>query len=143
MPKELRVFLLIKKKRKCDFMKKEIKTDFAQSAKGLLSQAFEVNGLIFTSGFIHLSADGKLVEGSVEIQFKQVMKNINEVLKAANADISDIVKVTLYVTDIDILPELNEIYTTYFSEPMPAREAVCVKALPLGARIEMSVVAKK
>lgn len=124
-------------------MKKQIKTDLAQSAPQLLSQAIEVNGFIFTSGFIHLTPDGKLVEGSTEDKFKQVMKNIEEVLKAGEADLNDIVKVTIYVTDISILPELNKLYIPYFKEPYPVREAVCVKELPLGANIEISVVATK
>lgn len=123
-------------------MKQEVKTDSAQSAKGLLSQALIVDGFIYTAGFIHLTADGKLVEGSVEDRFRQVMRNIEEVLKAAHADLNDIIKVTLFVTDISILAELNPLYVTYFQEPFPVREAVCVKALPLGASIEMSVIAK-
>ncbi len=122
-------------------MKREIKTDKAQSAPGLLSQALVSNDFIFTSGFIHITPDGKLIEGSTEDKFKQVMKNIKETLKAANANLDDIVKVTIYVTDMTILPELNKLYVTYFKEPFPVREAVCVKELPLGASIEISVVA--
>jgi 2-iminobutanoate/2-iminopropanoate deaminase len=124
-------------------MKEEIKTDKAQSAKGLLSQALISNGFIFTSGFIHVTPDGKLVEGSIEEKFRQVMTNIEEVLKAANASLNDIIKATIYVTDTSILPELNKLYVTYFNEPYPVREAVCVKELPLGASIEISVVAVK
>jgi 2-iminobutanoate/2-iminopropanoate deaminase len=124
-------------------MKQEIKTDKAQSAPGLLSQALISNGFIFTSGFIHLTSDGKLIEGTTEDKLRQVMKNIEEVLKAANADLNDVVKVTIYVTDIEILLELNKYYVLYFSEPFPVREALCVKALPLGASIEISVVAIK
>ena len=123
--------------------KVEVKTNNAQSAPGLLSQALITNGFIFTAGFIHLTPDGKLVDGSVEDRFKQVMKNIEEVLKEANASLNDIVKVTIYVTDISILKDLNKLYVTYFSEPYPVREAVCVKELPLGASIEISVVATK
>ena len=124
-------------------MKQEIKTAKAQSAKGLLSQALVVNGFIFTSGFIHITPEGKLIEGTTEEEFGQVMKNIQEVLKAAGSDLSDIIKATIYVTDITILPELNKLYVTYFEEPYPVREAVCVKKLPLDAKIEISVVAVK
>jgi 2-iminobutanoate/2-iminopropanoate deaminase len=123
-------------------MKKEIKTSKAQSAPGLLSQALEVNGFIFTAGFIHVTPDGKMVKGSTEKKFKQVMKNIEEVLKKAGASMDDIIKATIYVTDMSSLPELNKHYVTYFNEPYPVREAVCVKELPLGAEIEISVVAK-
>jgi len=71
------------------------------------------------------------------------MKNIHEVLKAAGTDLNDVIKATIYVTDITILPELNNLYVTYFQEPFPVREAVCVKELPLGASIEISVIAFK
>lgn len=122
---------------------KEIKTIKAQSAPGLLSQAIEVNGLIFTAGFIHVTPDGEMVEGSTEQKLDRIMTNIEETLKAAGASLDDIVKVTIYVTDMSILGDLNKKYVTYFSEPFPAREAVCVKELPLGAEIEISVVAEK
>jgi 2-iminobutanoate/2-iminopropanoate deaminase len=122
-------------------MKQEVKTEKAQNAKGLLSQAIISNGFIFTSGFIHLTQDGELIVDSVEKMFGQVMKNIEVVLQAANSNLDNIIKVTLYVTDIAILSEVNRLYVTYFKEPLPAREAVCVKDLPLGAKIEMSVIA--
>jgi 2-iminobutanoate/2-iminopropanoate deaminase len=122
---------------------KEIKTTKAQSAVGLLSQAIEVNGLIFTAGFIHVKPDGLIVEGTTEDKLKQVMTNIEEVLTAGGSSLNDIVKATIYVTDMSILRDFNKLYVTYFSEPFPVREAVCVKELPLGASIEISVVAKK
>jgi 2-iminobutanoate/2-iminopropanoate deaminase len=124
-------------------MKQQIKTNTAQSAPGLLSQALVVNNLIFTSGFIHITPDGKMIEGSTEEKFKQVMVNIEETLKAANAKLDDIIKATIYVTDMAILPDINKLYVTYFNEPLPVREAVCVKSLPLGADIEISVIAEK
>lgn len=124
-------------------MKQEVKTDKAQSARGLLSQALISGDFIFTAGFIHMTADGKMVEGSTEEKFRQVMTNIVEVLKAAGAELDDIIKATIYVTDMGIVPELNKLYVTYFKEPFPVREAVCVKELPLGASIEISVVAIK
>lgn len=124
-------------------MKQEVKTDKAQSAKGLLSQVLISGGFIFTAGFIHVTPDGKLVEGTTEDKLRQVMTNIEEVLKAAGAELDDIIKTTIYVTDISMLPDLNKLYITYFKEPFPVREAVCVKALPLGADIEISVVATK
>lgn len=124
-------------------MKQEIKTPNAQSAPGLLSQAIVVGDFIYTAGFIHMTPDGKVIDGTPEEKLSQVMLNIQTVLEAAGATLSDVVKVTLYVTDISILPTLNKHYVTYFSEPFPVREAICVKALPLGASIEMSVVAYK
>ncbi|MFZ1720993.1 MAG: Rid family detoxifying hydrolase [Microgenomates group bacterium] len=122
---------------------REIKTDKAQSAVGLLSQAIEVNGLIFTARFIHVKPDGSMVNGPTEDKLKQIMTNINEVLKAGGSSLNDIVKATIYVTDMSILGDFNKLYATYFSAPLPAREAVCVKELPLGASIEVSVIARK
>ena len=84
-----------------------------------------------------------MVEGSVKDKMEQIMQNISAILKAADATLDDIVKVVIYVTDMAQVPELNEVYPTYFNEPFPVREAVCVQALPLGATIEISVVAAK
>lgn len=124
-------------------MKQEVKTDKAQSAKGLLSQALISGDFIFTAGFIHMTPGGKMIEGSTEDKLRQVMSNIKEVLKAAGADMNDILKATIYVTDMAILGNINKLYITYFQEPYPVREAVCVKELPLGASIEISVIARK
>jgi 2-iminobutanoate/2-iminopropanoate deaminase len=123
-------------------MKKEIVASDAQSAKGLLSQALISNGMIYTSGFIHLTPDGKLVQGTVGEKLAQVMLNTENTLKVAGATLDDVVKVTIYVTDIEIVPELNKHYVKYFKDPMPVREAIQVVALPLGAEIEISVVAE-
>ena len=122
-------------------MKQEVKTDKAQSARGLLSQALISGDFIFSAGFIHVTPDGKMVEGSTEDKLRQVMTNIKEVLKAAGAKLDDVIKATIYVTDMRIMPDLNKHYVSYFKEPYPVREAVCVKELPLGASIEISVIA--
>lgn len=125
-------------------MKKQVKTNKAPEAPGMLSQAIITNDWVFTSGYINATKPGwTIVKGSIEEQFRAVMTNIKEVLKAAGLGLDDVVKVTLYVTDIKILPEINKFYPTYFTEPFPVREAIGVKALPLGASIEMSVVAKR
>lgn len=124
-------------------MHEEVVANDAQNAPGLLSQAIVAGGFIFTAGFIHVMPDGELIEGTTEEKFRQVMKNLGKVLEAAGADFSSVVKVTIYVTDIAMLPELNQAYKTYFSEPLPAREAVCVTTLPLGASIELSMIAVK
>lgn len=71
------------------------------------------------------------------------MKNISAILAAADATLDDVVKVTIYVTDMSFMPELNKAYPAYFNEPFPAREAVCVKELPMGASIEISAIASK
>ena len=124
-------------------MKQIISTDQAPKASGVYSQAVHSNGLLFVAGQIHTTAEGVLVEGTIEQKLAQVMKNITAILDAAEVTLDDIVKVTMYVTDISELPELNKHYPGYFSDVLPAREAVCVKALPLGASLEISVIASK
>lgn len=108
-----------------------------------LSQAIISDGTIYVSGQIHNKPDGTIVDGSVKEKLDQIMLNISEILKAADVTLDNIVKVVVYVTDMAQMPELNEVYPTYFSKPFPVREAVCVKELPLGATIEISVVAAK
>jgi 2-iminobutanoate/2-iminopropanoate deaminase len=122
-------------------MKQQVVTENTKSAH-LLSQGIISNGVVFVSGQIHADSELKLVEGSAKDKLDQIMANISEVLAATGTGLDSIVKVTIYVTDMAIMPELNTVYPTYFSDILPAREAVCVKALPLGASIEISVVAE-
>lgn len=124
-------------------MKIQSKTAEAPSAPHLLSQAITNNDLIFVAGQVHVLPDNTLVEGSTKDKVAQIMKNISEILKATGAKLDNIVKVVIYVTDMSVMPELNGVYPTYFTEPYPVREAVCVKELPLGASIEISVIATK
>ncbi len=123
-------------------MKQPASTPNAPDAS-FLSQAIISNGAVYVSGQIHSKSDGTIVEGSVKEKLDQIMQNISAILKAADATLDDIVKVVIYVTDMAQMPELNEVYPTYFTEPYPVREAVGVQALPLGATIEISVVATK
>ena len=123
-------------------MKSQATTPNAPDAP-FLSQAIISNGTIYVSGQIHGRSDGTVVEGTVKEKVEQIMQNISEILKSADATLDDIVKVVIYVTDMAQMPELNEVYPTYFNKPFPVREAVCVQALPLGATIEISVVAEK
>lgn len=124
-------------------MKEKVSTDEAPKADHILSQGIVSNGFIFVAGQVHSTPDGTLVEGSTKDKVGQIIKNIEAILIAAGAELNDIVKVVIYVTDMALMSELNEVYPTYFTEPFPVREAVCVKALPLGASIEISVVAAK
>lgn len=124
-------------------MKQQISTDEAPKAAHILSQAVVSNGTIYVAGQIHTKADGTVVDGTTEEKVDQIMKNIAAILRAADAGLDDIVKVVIYVTDMAQMPKLNEVYPTYFTEPYPVREAVCVKELPLSATIEISVVAAK
>jgi 2-iminobutanoate/2-iminopropanoate deaminase len=122
-------------------MKKQVSTDKAPSAPNFLSQAVTSSGFIFVSGQVHTLPDNTLVDGSTKDKVDQIMKNIQAILGSANATLDNIVKVVIYVTDMSVMPELNEVYPSYFTEPYPVREAICVNALPLGAQIEISVIA--
>jgi 2-iminobutanoate/2-iminopropanoate deaminase len=122
-------------------MKTQIKTDQAPAADVILSQAIEANGLIFVSGQIHNTAAGEMITDSVEAKFEQIMKNCRAILAAAGSGLEKAVSVTIYVTDMSQMAALNAVYANYFAEPLPARAAICVKELPLGATIEVSMVA--
>jgi 2-iminobutanoate/2-iminopropanoate deaminase len=124
-------------------MKQAISTPDAPSAPTFLSQALVCNDLIFLSGQIHTTADNQLVGNTPAEKLEQIMSNIKAILKAAGADLSDVVKVVIYVTDMAQMAELNAAYPSHFSQPYPVREAVCVQALPLGATIEVSVTATR
>ena len=98
--------------------------------------------MIFVSGQIHSLPDNTLVGDDTTGKLAQIMKNIEIILNAAGAGLDDVVKVVIYVTDMSVMPEFNKVYPSYFSEPFPVREAICVSALPLGASIEISVIAE-
>lgn len=124
-------------------MKTKVETPKAPKATGPFSQAVVDGNMVFTSGSVYLTLEGKLLEGTVEEQIHQIMHNLQAILESAGTDFSDVVKTTIYVTDMSIYGKVNEVYGTYVSDPFPAREVVCVKELPLGARIEISMVAVK
>ncbi|MDE1851159.1 MAG: Rid family detoxifying hydrolase [Candidatus Micrarchaeota archaeon] len=105
-----------------------------------ISQGVMIDNLLFVSGQIHMK-DGKLLDGPIEQQMHVVMENARAVLNAARFSVHDVVKVTIYVTDMSLYDKINEAYRTYFIEPFPAREFVCVKELPAGARLEISMIA--
>lgn len=125
-------------------MRNVIFTEKAPAAIGPYSQAIEVNGMIFTSGQIPIvPATGEFVEGGVTEQTIQVFENLKEVLAAACADLSKIVKTTVFLADMSYFAEMNKVYETYFTDKYPARSAVAVKALPKGALVEIECIAVK
>lgn len=124
-------------------MKVKVETAGAPKATGPFSQAIVSGNMVFTSGQVYLTPEGKLLEGTIEEQTHQVMKNLKAILEAAGVGFDDVVKTTIYVTDMANYGKINEVYGSYFSKLYPARETVCVKELPLGARIEISMVAIK
>ncbi len=108
-----------------------------------ISPSVSSNGFVFLSGQVYLTPEGKLLEGTIEEQTHQVMKNLKNVLEEEGLKFRDVVKATIYLTDMSHYKLVSDIYGSYFEEPYPAREAVCVKELPLGARVEISLIARK
>lgn len=122
---------------------KKVHTGEAPAAIGPYSQAIEIDGWIFTSGQIPLRADGTLSGESITVQTHQVLQNVQAVLREAGADLSDVIKTTLFIQDMNQFGEINQIYSEYFGEHAPARSCVEVARLPKDVLIEMEVVAKK
>ena len=125
-------------------MKKVISTAEAPKAIGPYSQAIEAGGFIFVSGQIPLiPATGEIVEGSVEVQTARVLENLKAILEAAGASLEDVVKTTVYITNMDDFAKVNGIYGQYFQENPPARVCVEVSKLPKGALVEIDVIATR
>ena len=121
--------------------KEIIFTDKAPKAIGPYSQAVKSNGLLFVSGQIPLNPEtGDLMNASIEDQAEQVIQNLKNVCEAANTSLSDIVKLTIYITDMNDFSIVNEAMAKHFSEPYPARATVEVSALPLGVNVEMDAI---
>jgi 2-iminobutanoate/2-iminopropanoate deaminase len=114
----------------------------SELTKAPLSGAVEVGGLVFVSGQIHMQ-EGALVGDNIQEKFDQVMKNIEDILAEAGLTKDDIIRVHLYHTDLSELKELNEIYIKIFKHPLPVRTAIGVVSLPLGASLEMDVIATR
>lgn len=118
-----------------------IETNNAPGAVGPYSQAIMTGNLLFTSGQLPIDpATGKMVEGSISDRAHQVIKNLSAVIEAAGAKLDDVVKTTVFLSDIGDFQEVNAVYAEYFSSPFPARSAFQVAALPLGADIEIEAI---
>lgn len=125
-------------------MKKVISTAEAPKAIGPYSQAIEAGGFVFVSGQIPLiPATGELVEGSVEVQTARVLENLKAILEAAGLSMENVVKTTVYITNMDDFAKVNGIYGQYFQENPPARVCVEVSKLPKGALVEIDVIAAR
>ncbi len=125
-------------------MKVAINTTNAPAPIGPYNQAIKAGNTLYVSGQIPLDPEsGELVSGNIIHETKQVMANVGAILKEAGYDFSDIVKSTIFLTDMDSFVEVNATYATYFTEDAPARETVAVKGLPKNVRIEISVIAYK
>jgi len=120
---------------------KFISTKEAPQAIGPYSQAVEVNGMIYTSGQIALTAEGIMEAQDVENQTHQVMKNLFYVLEKAGAEFSDVIKTTIFLADMNDFEKVNAIYAHYFGEHKPVRSTVAVKTLPKNALVEIDCIA--
>ena len=125
-------------------MKQIIHTDKAHAPIGPYSQGVEVNGLVFFSGQIAIDpAVGKIVATDIEGQTRRVLANISALLDAAGLTTEDVVKTTVFITDIADFAKVNAIYAQTFSSLPPARSCVEVSALPSGALVEIEIVAAR
>ncbi|MFU8844376.1 MAG: RidA family protein [Bacteroidales bacterium] len=125
-------------------MKTIIHTANAPKAVGPYSQAIESNGILFISGQIPIDPKtGKIVEGGIEEQTEQVMKNIGAILKQAGYSFNQVVKSTCLLNDMDNFSAMNEAYARYYPNDPPARAAYGVVRLPLGALVEIETIAMK
>jgi len=125
-------------------MKKVINTPKAPAAIGPYSQAIEANGTLYVSGQIPINpAVGKIETTDIASQTEQVFKNISAILEEAGYSFGDVVKSTVYLSDIADFAGMNEVYKKYYLNECPARAAFAVKALPLGSLVEIETIAAK
>jgi reactive intermediate/imine deaminase len=123
-------------------VKRTISTDDAPAAVGAYSQATTNGSLLFTAGQLPLTTDGDLLDDeSVATQTEQCLDNVLAILGDEGADASDLLKVTIFLDDIDDFDEMNETYATYFDADPPARSAVEVGNVPKGAALEIEAIA--
>lgn len=122
-------------------MKKVIHTDQAPKAVGPYSQAVSTGNLLFTAGQVAIDpATGKLVDGGIKEQTRQVMQNLKAILTAAGTDFSKAVKTTVFLQDLKHFADFNQVYAEVFPSEAPARSTFQVGALPLGAMVEIEMI---
>lgn len=125
-------------------MKNPIATASAPAAIGPYSQAIEMNGMLFVSGQLPIDpATGDFVEGGIKELTHRSLTNLQNILIEAGMSLSHVVKTTVFLADMADFAEMNEVYSSFFSAPFPARSAVAVKTLPKGARVEIECIAVK
>jgi 2-iminobutanoate/2-iminopropanoate deaminase len=123
-------------------MKKVIASPEAPAAVGPYSQAISIGDLLFCAGQIPIDpASGELVPGGITAQTMQVLDNIGAVLHANSMSYENVVKATVFLTDLANFSAMNEVYARYFAEPYPARSTIQVAGLPKGADVEIEVIA--
>ena len=123
-------------------MKEPINAKLAPAPIGPYSQAIKSNNMLFVSGQIPIDeASGNLIEGSIEKETEQVMKNLGFILEEAGLSFEQVVKCSIFVSDMNNFSKVNEIYGQYFENNPPARETVEVSGLPKGVNVEISCIA--
>ena len=119
---------------------KTINTKNAPQAIGPYSQAKIVGNLIFTSGQIPLKTDGTIISNDFESECIQVLDNIKEILKASGSNMENIIKLTVYLTDLSKFDILNNVFNKYFKDSLPARSTIEVSKLPKDSRVEIEAI---
>ena len=122
-------------------MKKAHVSAMAPKPIGPYSQAVEAGKFLFLSGQIPLNPDGRLVEADVATQARQVLENLKAVLQAGGASMQDVVKTTIFLSDLADFETVNKVYAEYFQEPFPARSTIQAGKLPKGATLEIDAIA--
>ena len=122
--------------------KKAINTEKAPKAIGPYSQAIQVGNLVYTSGQLPIDpTTGAFPEGGIKEQTRQSLSNIQAILEEAGLTMSNVVKATVFLADMNDFADMNAVYAEFFTQPYPARSAVAVKTLPKNALVEIEVVA--
>lgn len=123
---------------------KVVNTNKAPKAIGPYSQAIEANGLIITSGQLPIDpATGEFAPGGIKEQTRQSLTNAKAILEEAGIGLGNVMKTTMFLSDMNDFAAMNEVYAEFFSEPFPARSAIAVKTLPKNALVEVECIAAK
>jgi 2-iminobutanoate/2-iminopropanoate deaminase len=124
-------------------MKRAFMTEQAPKPVGPYSQVVLYGEFLFLAGQVPLTPDGKMNDGDIVAQTKQVLNNIKAVLEAAGSSMNRVLKTTIFLADLDDFETVNGVYAEYFQEPYPARSTVQVAKLPRGARLEIDAIASR
>ena len=123
---------------------KVVNTNKAPKAIGPYSQAIEANGLLLTSGQLPIDpATGEFAPGGIKEQTRQSLTNAKAILEEAGIGLGNVMKTTVFLSDMNDFAAMNEVYAEFFSEPFPARSAIAVKTLPKNALVEVECIAAK
>jgi 2-iminobutanoate/2-iminopropanoate deaminase len=122
--------------------KQIINTSNAPAPIGPYNQAVKANGMLFISGQVCFNpTTGELIMDDIQQETNQVMQNLKAILDEAGINFSNVVKTTIFLSDMSLFTRVNEVYATYFTDNFPARETVAVKGLPRGVNVEISMIA--